>query len=294
MASIEEQMGYSPSFAVLTAHSIPRFTMTGSSASNTFSPDTSYGESIAILPVAIMVIGFFSLFIYHCICCCFCCNCFSCVDSINDEIKEIEEDRANKIACKRRTAIAFFAILFCALIACNQMFSYGNNTVTNGVKDVRDLLDYIIWVLSGLNTAGNSLDATGNQIIVLLRGAKDYGHCSLAGNAISTVKEITTYANEVGGIAGGFTSTVSGWRDTFNHYGMDRRDHYVFILYILGYAIIFLYLMGYMCRSKINFRFVIAFSGLLVFALTIAGCIQMIIVVCTLCYLVCLLYCIPI
>ena len=120
---------YYPSGEVKSANNIPRFTRNGPvdiefnvSLTTITAPDSAeYGESVVLLPVAIMAAGIVALFFYNFLIMCRCCfTCLHCAPT-EEDINEHPE----KVVKSRNRVVGFFYFFMIVAIVANHVLYLG-------------------------------------------------------------------------------------------------------------------------------------------------------------------------
>eukprot|EP01006_Ploeotia_vitrea_P049281 TRINITY_DN67324_c9_g3_i1.p1 TRINITY_DN67324_c9_g3~~TRINITY_DN67324_c9_g3_i1.p1 ORF type:complete len:498 (-),score=10.26 TRINITY_DN67324_c9_g3_i1:60-1553(-) len=280
MPSVEDDLGYSPAPSVVAAHNIPHLDRSLNPVSHDFDSSSEYVESIIVFPCVLLALGILSLFIYHFVCCCLVCKCcgpFICVDKITKETKNVTPERVQSIVSKRRLAIGFFFFFLIGLVVSNNMFVEGNKFISKGSDEVVEVLDYLKGLTSDMVDQSSTLaDVVGNMTDSLNAAVSD--GCTSAQSPIDMLDIVQDGSDSTADLLDDVPDAMEDAKEFFITYAEDRKNEIMDITYYVGWFFIVLYMIGIVCRSKTYYRFLIAFSGLLVLVLTFICCVEMIVV----------------
>lgn len=281
---ISADEGYSPSYAVRTAHNFPHLKLGFpiEKASSSFEPDNrDYQYSIAFLPAIILAVGVLAILFTYVIFPCCCCQCCKVVDVVKEEETEITESRLHKIVFRRRLAIgAFFTFIVLIVAANNEMWFYGNDKITDGMKTTVDAFNYMDNYTNFLLYYGSNITSYADDIDTSVDAAVS-GGCTEADELYPMVSAMKYGVGNFSEILDPIPGAIDTIIDNTEEYGFDLRNKYMWFAYLFLWVVPGLYVLGLLCRSKAAKMYlhgVMLLGALLVLAITLICCVWMVVV----------------
>ena len=303
---------YVPNSAVKIAHSIPRlnlqeftfnepsnvnsFTLNGDyfndamsdpskimdATEATYSAERNYLVGITSLPVALMVIGLVSIFIFQLIlflrCCCKCVKCAPDEDDI--------AQHPEKVIKSRNRVVWGFWLFLLIMIAADNFLYFGNDELEKGavniVKSAKTLRDIFTNLIA---ETANMVSQVGiMETIVQAIANNNCGDVSAKGTEMQAMQDAVTAMSGAFATINGILQPVPGFLnsavDYTEKYGQEMKTMALYYLYAFVLAIGLLFLAG-SCYSSKWVLFLTTFIGEVVclFSTVIGGFFMIIVTV---------------
>ena len=271
-------MSYEPNEAVRDAHGIPHLSPSFQQQSATISTSAGYFESLVVFPGFLLALGLFSLFVFLAVlisrCCCTCSKCGPSFKP-NEKLYDFVQWKINVQFWKRTVLYGFIASLLSTIIAIHIIF-YGNAEFNTGVYQA----------INALVNLGNVFTDTSNYItdiddqINLINAQIFQSGCVPATDYTDAyLNSITSYTQDISGLIGDIPNVLQSARNYVIQYVINDKNSVVFSFYAVIIVVCFSYIPGIYFNYSFFTKSAIAVSYLIVLALTIICCIEMVIVV---------------
>lgn len=275
---------YAPDNTVKVGHSIPHVGVDGKLYDSTFTYSEGYLQSLIPVPAVILGIGLLSILIYMSLMCfrC-CCECIRYAPNRDDYLKDnapiTKFDWAHKVVSRRRLTLFLFVTFLFFTFAVNHILFWGDATISQGVSDASD----------GLNSLGDTFavysDATGAFVASYARlgqamsdvTCQEYNSQAQA-QVSSTLSSFEGYATVLNDAISDIAPNIYSASDTFITYGTTKKSTVVYIFYAFIAFDCILLALAAIIRNKVFMQVLLSFSLLIVIALTVICCIEMVIV----------------
>lgn len=231
-----------------------------------------YAMSNMGFPILLLVLGLLSIIIFQFTLLCRCiCRAWKCC----------QVDKSGPALFKN--LIAFVVFIIIAIIA-DHMQYFGNNMLTVGVKNVISGINGMNTWFVGVGIITNKLFDSASGLVHL---SSNSSVCSMIGGSEKDLFSginmaglaMTTAAGGLNDIVVDVPSRLDTATDFLKAYAISRKDLVMYIFYGFILANLLLFVIAGLMRSKIFTQIMIFFAELIIFALTIICCIEMVIVV---------------
>ena len=284
---------YSPTDQVKEAHRIPHLGWDLHRKSNTFRITTkmetnSYSNSLIVLPIVIFVIIAGSVVLFQVLLllralshmCCACSKFWiNMVYKCLHKTKRCKRKYINQRYQKRRAKVLFVIFVFASVVGAGVVFD-GDGRVNLGVRDMQGGFGYISVVAGNI---GVSLDVMVDDANVVSAYLEENACPRTVSKYLEDVSTFVDNFNAVVDEAIAVTASVSTGVDVTNsyleEYAIDKKGMVVVCFFVGVVALVLMFALSAACKNAFLLRLCVVVTEVIVIALAVLCCVQMVIVV---------------